>query len=96
MFCRGRQRPRKKCRDRCPQRSAKRHGYSPHPSKIRDFCHLLPKERRLWVEVLQAPLLAHEIHPYALGMVMVSTIWLSVSRRSDTAGMPESWIRARD
>ena len=27
-----------------------------------------------------------------LGIVMVSTIWLSVSRRSDTAGMPESWI----
>ena len=30
------------------------------------------------------------------GMVMVTTIWLSVSRRSDTAGMPESWILARD
>ena len=25
---------------------------------------------------------------FSLGMVMVSTIWLSVSRRSDTAGMP--------
>ena len=31
----------------------------------------------------------------SLGMVMVSTIWLSVSRRSDTAGIPESWIRCR-
>ena len=30
------------------------------------------------------------------GMVMVSTIWLSVSLRSDTAGMPDSWMRARD
>ena len=30
------------------------------------------------------------------GMVMVSTIWLSVSRRSDTAGMPDSWIFCRD
>ena len=30
------------------------------------------------------------------GMVMVSTIWLSVSRLSDTAEMPDSWIRARD
>ena len=30
------------------------------------------------------------------GMVMVTTIWLSVSRRSETAGMPESWILARD
>ena len=29
------------------------------------------------------------------GMVMVRTIWLSVSRRSDTAGIPDSWIRAR-
>ena len=27
---------------------------------------------------------------------MVSTIWLSVSRRSETAGIPESWIFARD
>ena len=27
---------------------------------------------------------------------MVSTIWLSVSRRSDTAGMPDSWIFCRD
>ena len=30
------------------------------------------------------------------GIVMVSTIWLSVSRRSDTAGMPDSWIFCRD
>ena len=33
---------------------------------------------------------------YYLGMVMVRTIWLSVSRRSETAPMPESWIFARD
>ena len=29
-------------------------------------------------------------------MVMVKTIWFSVSRRSDTAGMPERWIFARE
>ena len=31
-----------------------------------------------------------------LGMVMVRTIWLSVSLRSETAPMPESWIFASD
>jgi len=31
-----------------------------------------------------------------LGMVMVRTIWLSVSRRSDMAGIPEDWIFCRD
>ena len=44
--------------------------------------------------------------PYALtariecsiyfGIVMVRTIWSSVSRRSEMAGIPEDWILARD
>ena len=29
------------------------------------------------------------LYTHYLGIVIVSTIWLSVSRRSDTAGIPE-------
>ena len=34
--------------------------------------------------------------PYFLGIVMVSTIWSSVSFRSEIAEMPLRWMRARD
>ena len=30
--------------------------------------------------------------PFHFGIVMVRTIWVSVSRRSETALMPERWI----
>ncbi len=33
---------------------------------------------------------------FHFGIVMVSTISSSVSRRSDTAAMPEDWMRLRD
>ena len=66
-------------------------------SKIRDFCQLplhkgaevLPHQcffrwRSQWLGLPIASEISH------LGIVIVSTIWLSVSRRSDTAGIPDS------
>ena len=41
-------------------------------------------------------MVAHLRISHYFGMVMVSTIWRSVSYRSDTAGIPESWIFCND
>ena len=55
---------------------------------------LIPSVMALRETAMTAPLgqqgepLASEISH--LGIVIVSTIWLSVSRRSDTAGIPDS------
>ena len=54
--------------------------------------------RTTWLSALptNSNLPSSQIPKAYFGMVMVTTIWLSVSRRSETAGMPESWILARD
>ena len=55
---------------------------------------LIPSVMALRETAMTAPL-DQQGEPWAseishLGIVIVSTIWLSVSRRSDTAGIPDS------